>query len=136
MAEITFNVQARFDEVVKARQELARLREELLKIKRDTPKDVVESLEKAYQAQSETVKKLTENLRLYRFAIEKYGDKLSFLNNLVQVFNDKAQSTKTKIGEVSSEVDKMQSKLSNGNLDAEAGASLSHAISDKIFSLK
>ena len=62
MAEITFNVQARFDEVVKARQELARFREELLKIKRDTPKDVVESLEKAYQAQSETVKKLTENL--------------------------------------------------------------------------
>ena len=59
MAEITFNVQARFDEVVKARQELARLREELLKTKRDTPKDVVESLEKAYQAQSETVKKLT-----------------------------------------------------------------------------
>ena len=136
MAEITFNVQARFDEVVKARQELARLREELLKIKRDTPKDVVESLEKAYQAQSETVKKLTENLSLYRFAIEKYGGKLSFLNNLVQVFNDKAQSTKTKIGEVSSEVDKMQSKLSSGNLDAEAGASLSHAISDKIFSLK
>lgn len=136
MAEITFNVQARFDEVVKARQELARLREELLKTKRDTPKDVVESLEKAYQAQSETVKKLTENLSLYRFAIEKYGDKLSFLNNLVQVFNDKAQSTKTKIGEVSSEVDKMQSKLSSGNLDAEAGASLSHAISDKIFSLK
>lgn len=136
MAEITFNVQARFDEVVKARQELARLREELLKTKMDTPKDVVESLEKAYQAQSETVKKLTENLSLYRFAIEKYGDKLSFLNNLVQVFNDKAQSTKTKIGEVSSEVDKMQSKLSSGNLDAEAGASLSHAISDKIFSLK
>lgn len=136
MAEITFNVQARFDEVVKARQELARLREELLKVKRDTHKDVVESLEKAYQAQSETVKKLTENLSLYRFAIEKYGDKLSFLNNLVQVFNDKAQSTKTKIGEVSSEVDKMQSKLSSGNLDAEAGASLSHAISDKIFSLK
>ena len=88
MAEITFNVQARFDEVVKARQELARLREELLKIKMDTPKDVVESLEKAYQAQSETVKKLTENLSLYRFAIEKYGDKLLFLNNLVQVFND------------------------------------------------
>ena len=46
MAEITFNVQARFDEVVKARQELARLREELLKVKMDTPKDVVESLEK------------------------------------------------------------------------------------------
>ena len=136
MAEITFNVQARFDEVVKARQELARLREELLKIKMDTPKDVVESLEKAYQAQSETVKKLTENLSLYRFAIEKYGDKLSFLNNLVQVFNDKAQSTKTKIGEVSSEVDKMQSKLASGNLDVEAGNSLSRAISEKVSYLE
>ena len=52
MAELTFNIKARFDEVIKARQELARLREELLKIKRDTPKDVVESLEEAYQAQS------------------------------------------------------------------------------------
>ena len=136
MAELFFNVRARYDEVVSARKELVRLKEEALKRTPWTSKDVVESLEKAYQAQSETVKKLTENLCLYSFAIEKYGDKLSFLNNLVQVFNDKAQSTKTKIGEVSSEVDKMQSKLSSGNLDAEAGASLSHAISDKIFSLK
>lgn len=136
MAEITFVLQAEFDEIVKARQELARLREELLKTSKQTSKDVLESLTNAYQTQSQKVRDLTTDIQRYAIAIEKYGEKVLSLNNLVQGFNGKAEETKTKISEISSEVGKMQSKLSSGNLDAEAGTSLSHAISDKITSLE
>lgn len=44
MAELAFNIKARFDEVIKARQELARLREEMLKTNQHTSKEVVESV--------------------------------------------------------------------------------------------
>ena len=56
MAELTFNIKARFDEIIKARQELARLREEMLKTNQHTSKEVVESLTNAYQTQRQKVK--------------------------------------------------------------------------------
>lgn len=96
----------------------------------------MESLENAYQAQSQKVKDLTINTRSYIDAISTYGDHIQALKNLVQAFNERTEATKAKISEVSSEIEKMQSKLSGGNLTAEAGASLSLAILDKIFSLE
>lgn len=53
MTELTFNLKARFDEITKARQELARLREEMLKTNQHTSKEVVESLTNAFQKQSQ-----------------------------------------------------------------------------------
>lgn len=136
MAELIFNVKARFDEVIKARQELARLREEMLKTNQYTSKEVVESLTNAYQTQRQKVKELSDEISRYNFAMKMFGEKILSSKDLVQGFIGKAEETKTKIGEVSSEVDKMQSKLSSGNLDVEAGNSLSHAISEKISYLE
>ena len=136
MAELTFNIKARFDEVIKARQELARLREEMLKTNQHTSKEVVESLTNAYQTQRQKVKELSYEISRYNFAMNMFGEKILSSKDLVQGFIGKAEETKTKIGEVSSEVDKMQSKLSSGNLDVEAGNSLSHAISEKISYLE
>lgn len=136
MAELTFNLRAKFDEVVKARQEAARLKEELLKTNQCTSKEVVESLTNAFQKQSQKVKKLSEEISRYNFAMKMFGEKVLSSKDLVQGFIGKVEETKTKIGEVSSEVDKMQSKLSSGNLDVEAGNSLSHAISEKVSYLE
>lgn len=136
MAELTFNIKARFDEIIKARQELTRLKEEMLKTNQYTSKDVVESLTNAYQTQRQKVKDLTYEISRYNFAMKMFGEKVLSSKDLVQGFIGKAEETKTKIGEVSSEVDKMQSKLSSGNLDVEAGNSLSHAISEKISYLE
>ena len=136
MAEIFFDINARCDEVVSARKELARLREELLKTTPYTSKEVVKSLENAYQAQREKVKDLTYEIQRYNLAMKMFGEKILSSKDLVQGFIGKAEETKTKICEVSSEVDKMQSKLSSGNLDVEAGNSLSRAISGKIARLE
>lgn len=136
MAELIFNLKARCDEIIKARQELARLREEMLKTNQHTSKEVVESLTNAYQAQREKVKELSYEISRYNFAMKMFGEKILSSKDLVQGFIGKAEETKTKIGEVSSEVDKMQSKLASGNLDVEAGNSLSHAISEKIARLE
>lgn len=136
MAELFFDVKARFDEIITARKELARLREEMLKTNQQTSKEVVESLTNAYQKQSQKVKELSEEISRYNFAMKMFGEKILSSKDLVQGFIDKTEETKTKIGEVSSEVDKMQSKLSSGNLDIEAGNSLSHAISEKISYLE
>ena len=136
MAELFFDIRAKYDEVIKARQELARLREELLKTTPYTSKEVVKSLENAYQAQREKVKDLTYEIQRYNLAMKMFGEKILSSKDLVQGFICKAEETKTKICEVSSEVDKMQSKLSSGNLDVEAGNSLSRAISGKIARLE
>lgn len=136
MAELFFDVKARFDEVIKARQELARLREELLKTNLYTSKEVVKSLENAYQTQRQKVKDLTYEIQRYNLAMKMFGEKILSSKDLVQGFIGKAEETKTKIGEVSFEVDKMQSKLSSGNLDIEAGNGLSHAISEKVSYLE
>ena len=136
MPELTFNLKARFDEIIKARQELARLREEMLKTNQHTSKEVVESLTNAFQKQSQKVKDLASDISRYNFAMKMFGEKILSSKDLVQGFIGKAEETKTKIGEVSSEVDKMQSKLASGNLDVESGNSLSHAISEKISYLE
>ena len=136
MAELTFNLKATFGEITKAREELARLREEMLKTNQHTSKEVVESLTNAYQTQRQKVKELSEEISRYNFAMKMFGEKVLSSKDLVQGFIGKAEETKTKIGEVSSEVDKMQSKLASGNLDVEAGNSLSHAISEKIVFLE
>lgn len=120
MAEIFFDIKARFDEVVSARKELARLKEEMLKTNLHTSKDVVESLTKAYQTQRQKVKDLTYEIQRYNLAMEVFGEKVLSSKDLVQGFVGKAEEVKTKIGEVSSEVDKMQSKLASGNLDVTA----------------
>ena len=132
MAELTFNLRAKFNEVVSARKEVARLKEELLKTNQYTSKEVVESLTNAFQKQSQKVKELSEEISRYNFAMKMFGEKVLSSKDLVQGFIGKVEETKTKIGEVSSEVDKMQSKLSSGNLDVDAGNSLSHAISEKV----
>ena len=136
MAEITFNIRARFDEVVSARKELVRLKEEMLKTNLYTSKDVVESLTNAYQTQRQKVKDLTYEIQRYYLAMKVFGEKVLSSKDLVQGFIGKAEETKTKIGEISSEVDKMQSKLASGNLDVEAGNSLSRAISEKVSYLE
>lgn len=136
MAELFFNIKARFDEVVSARKELVRLKEEMLKTNQHTSKEVVESLTNAYQTQMQKVKDLTYEIQRYNLAMKMFGEKVLSSKDLIQGFIGKAEEIKTKIGEVSSEVDKMQSKLSNGNLDVEAGNSLSHAISEKIAYLE
>lgn len=136
MAELLFSIRAKFDEITKARQELARLREEMLKTNQHTSKEVVESLTNAYQTQSQKIKDLASDISRYNFAMKMFGEKVLSSKDLVQGFVDKAEETKTKIGEVSSEVDKMQSKLASGNLDVEAGNNLSHAISEKASCLE
>lgn len=136
MAELSFSIRAKFDEITKAREELARLREEMLKTNQHTSKEVVESLTNAYQTQSQKIKDLASDISRYNFAMKMFGEKVLSSKDLVQGFIGKAEETKTKIGEVSSEVDKMQSKLSSGNLDVEAGNSLSHAISEKVSYLE
>lgn len=76
MAELTFNLRAKFDEVVKARQEAARLKEELLKTNQCTSKEVVESLTNAFQKQSQKVKELSEEISRYNFAMKMFGEKV------------------------------------------------------------
>lgn len=56
MPELTFNLKARFDEIIKARQELARLREEMLKTNQHTSKEVVESLTNAFRNKAKRLK--------------------------------------------------------------------------------
>lgn len=99
MAEIFFDIKARFDEVVSARQELARLRKELLKTNLYTSKEVVKSLENAYQTQRQKVKDLTYEIQRYNLAMKMFGEKILSSKDLVQGFIGKAEETKTKIGE-------------------------------------
>ena len=105
MAELFFDVKARFDQVVSARKELTRFKEEILKTNLYTSKDVVESLTNAYQAQRQKVKDLTYEIQRYYLAMEVFSEKVLSSKDLVQNFVGKAEETKTKIGEVSSEVD-------------------------------
>lgn len=117
MAELTFNLKAKCDEIITARKELVRLKEEILKTNQQTSKEVVESLTNAYQKQSQKVKELSEEISRYNFAMKMFGEKILSSKDLVQGFIGKAEETKTKIGEVSSEVDKMQAKEINQKID-------------------
>lgn len=91
MAELFFDVKARFDEVVSLRKELARLKEEILKTNQYTSKDVVESLTNAFQKQSQKVKDLTYEIQRYYLAMEMFGEKVLSSKDLVQGFIGKAE---------------------------------------------
>lgn len=86
MAELFFDIRAKYDEVAKARQEVARLKEEMLKTNQYTSKEVVESLTNAFQKQSQKVKELSEEISRYNFAMKMFGEKVLSSKDLVQVF--------------------------------------------------
>ena len=86
MAELFFDIKARFDEVVSARKELARLKEEMLKTNQHTSKDVVESLTNAFQTQSQKVKDLTYEIQRYYLAMKMFGERILSSKDLIQGF--------------------------------------------------
>lgn len=137
MAEIQFNVRANFDQIKEAKEELARLRGELLKTSRATDKSVVQDLTDKYAEQKRKVTELNEAMGRYAMVTSSdYAKKMQSLTREVYAFEMQADSSRRKIEKLSNEIAKMESKMRRGGLDVGTSAILSDNISSGYASLK
>ena len=137
MAQLEFNLKANFDQIKEAKQELERLRGELLKTSRATDKSVVQDLTDKYAEQKRKVTELNEAMGRYAMVMSSdYAKKMQSLTREVYAFELQADSSKRKIEKLSNEIAKMESKMRRGGLDVGTSAILSDNISSGYASLK
>ncbi len=137
MAELEFNIKANFDEVAKARQELERLRGELLNTTKATNPTVVQDLTDQYDEQRRKVRELTSAMSRYATVTSsEFSKKMANLTREVYSFELQADASKRKIEKLSSEIAKMESKLRKGGLDVGTSTVLTDNISSNNASLK
>lgn len=137
MAELEFNLRANFSQIKEAKEELERLRGELLKTSRATDKSVVQDLTDKYAEQKRKVTELNETMGRYIMVTSSdYAKKMQSLTREVYAFELQADSTKRKIEKLSNEIAKMESKMRRGGLDVGTSAILSDNISSSYASLK
>ena len=132
MAELEFNIKANFDEVTKARQEMNRLREELLKTTKATDPIIVQDLTDKYAEQKRKVSEL--NAAMGRYAVvmsSEYSKKMQNLTREVYNFELQADASKRNIEKLSSEIAKMQSRLRKGGLDIGTESVLKRDLGEK-----
>lgn len=137
MAQLEFNLKANFDQIKEAKQELERLRGELLKTSRATDKSVVQDLTDKYAEQKRKVTELSEAMGRYSLVMSSdYAKKMQSLTREVYAFELQADTTRRKIEKLSNEIAKMESKMRRGGLDVGTSAILSDNISSGYASLK
>lgn len=137
MAQLEFNIKANFDQIKQAKQELERLRGELLKTSRATDKSVVQDLTDKYAEQKRKVTELSEAMGRYSLVMSSdYAKKMQSLTREVYAFELQADTTRRKIEKLSGEIAKMESKMRRGGLDVGTSAILSDNISSGYASLK
>lgn len=137
MAQLEFNIKANFDQIKQAKQELERLRGELLKTSRATDKSVVQDLTDKYAEQKRKVTELSEAMGRYSLVMSSdYAKKMQSLTREVYAFEMQADTTRRKIEKLSGEIAKMESKMRRGGLDVGTSAILSDNISSGYASLK
>lgn len=131
MAQLEFNIKANFDQVKQAKQELERLRGELLKTTKATDKTVVQDLTDKYAEQKQKVTELSSAMSRYALVMSSdYAKKMQNLTREVYSFELQADASKRKIERLSSEIAKMQSKLRKGGLDVGTSTILNRDISE------
>lgn len=137
MAELEFNIRANFSQIKEAKEELERLRGELLKTSRATDKSVVQDLTDKYAEQKRKVTELSEAMGRYSLVMSSdYAKKMQSLTREVYAFELQADTTRRKIEKLSDEIAKMESKMRRGGLDVGTSAILSDNISSGYASLK
>lgn len=137
MAQLEFNIKANFDQIKQAKQELERLRGELLKTTKATDKTVVQDLTDKYAEQKRKVTELSEAMGRYSLVMSSdYAKKMQSLTREVYAFELQADTTRRKIEKLSDEIAKMESKMRRGGLDVGTSAILSDNISSGYASLK
>lgn len=137
MAELEFNLRANFSQIKEAKEELERLRGELLKTSRATDKSVVQDLTDKYAEQKRKVTELNEAMGRYVMVTSSdYAKKMQSLTREVYAFEMQADTTRRKIEKLSGEIAKMESKMRRGGLDVGTSAILSDNISSGYASLK
>lgn len=137
MAELEFNLRANFSQIKEAKEELKRLRGELLKTSRATDKSVVQDLTDKYAEQKRKVTELSEAMGRYSLVMSSdYAKKMQSLTREVYAFELQADTTRRKIEKLSDEIAKMESKMRRGGLDVGTSAILSDNISSGYASLK
>lgn len=137
MAELEFNLRANFSQIKEAKEELERLRGELLKTSRATDKSVVQDLTDKYAEQKRKVTELSEAMGRYSLVMSSdYAKKMQSLTREVYAFELQADTTRRKIEKLSAEIAKMESKMRRGGLDVGTSAILSDNISSGYASLK
>lgn len=137
MAELEFNLRANFSQIKEAKEELERLRGELLKTSRATDKSVVQDLTDKYAEQKRKVTELSEAMGRYSLVMSSdYAKKMQSLTREVYAFELQADTTRRKIEKLSNEIAKMESKMRRGGLDVGTSAILSDNISSGYASLK
>lgn len=131
MAQLEFNIKANFDQIRLAKQELERLRGELLKTTKATDKAVVQDLTDKYAEQKQKVTELSSAMSRYALVMSSdYAKKMQNLTREVFSFELQADASKRKIERLSSEIAKMQSKLRKGGLDIGTSTILNRDISE------
>ncbi len=131
MAQLEFNIKANFDQIKQAKQELERLRGELLKTTKATDKTVVQDLTDKYAEQKQKVTELSSAMSRYALVMSSdYAKKMQNLTREVYSFELQADASKRKIERLSSEIAKMQSKLRKGGLDVGTSTILNRDISE------
>ena len=137
MAQLEFNIKANFDQIRLAKQELERLRGELLKTTKATDKAVVQDLTDKYAEQKQKVTELNSAMSRYALVMSSdYAKKMQSLTREVYAFEMQADTTRRKIEKLSNEIAKMESKMRRGGLDVGTSAILSDNISSGYASLK
>lgn len=137
MAELEFNLRANFSQIKEAKEELERLRGELLKTSRATDKSVVQDLTDKYAEQKRKVTELSEAMGRYSLVMSSdYAKKMQSLTREVYAFELQADTTRRKIEKLSDEIAKMESKMRRGGLDVGTSAIFSDNISSGYASLK
>ena len=132
MAELEFNIKANFDEVTKARQEMNRLREELLKTTKATDPIIVQDLTDKYAEQKRKVSELSAAMGRYAVVMSsEYSKKMQNLTREVYNFELQADASKRNIEKLSSEIAKMQSRLRKGGLDIGTESVLKRDLGEK-----
>jgi tape measure domain-containing protein len=131
MAQLEFNIKANFDQIKQAKQELERLRGELLKTTKATDKAVVQDLTDKYAEQKQKVTELSSAMSRYALVMSSdYAKKMQSLTRETYAFELQADSSRRKIERLSSEIAKMQSKLRKGGLDIGTSTILNRDISE------
>ena len=137
MADMKFSVRANFDEVIKARQELNRLRDELRRTTKATDPVVVQDLSDKYAEQKRKVSELSSAMSRYAMVMSNdFAKKMQSLTREVYTFSMQADASKRKIEQISSEIGKLESKMRKGNLNTGTKAILSDNISTGYAQLK
>lgn len=137
MAQLEFNIKANFDQIKQAKQELERLRGELLKTTKATDKAVVQDLTDKYAEQKQKVTELSSAMSRYALVMSSdYAKKMQSLTRETYAFELQADSSRRKIEKLSNEIAKMESKMRRGGLDVGTSAILSDNISSGYASLK